>query len=202
MNGGVFHVLGPLGPLGALGPLGPLGPIGAHGFTRNSNGDWNKNGVVQRSVAVKFNTTFTRKFDLYESYDQKYAVAKKDNDCSFYVEATWNPGDTTSRHTYKFISKPEQFVSILLTPMAQLDDFDLNVQFPSSSAGKIQVISDAETYIDHTIVRVPPGTTITVSVELSASFHLLASVYRLYVTGSSEYFPNMDILGTHQVKYQ
>eukprot|EP01125_Pyxidicula_operculata_P021558 TRINITY_DN8354_c0_g1_i1.p1 TRINITY_DN8354_c0_g1~~TRINITY_DN8354_c0_g1_i1.p1 ORF type:complete len:348 (+),score=52.68 TRINITY_DN8354_c0_g1_i1:25-1068(+) len=194
MLGGVFSVLGPLGPLGAVGPLGPLGPIGAHGYTQDSYGQYvDGAGNVQRSVVVPFDKSTSRTYSLYEEYDQDFAAAKTDNDCSFYVEGVWKRGED-SRNTFTFTCNNE-YVTVLVVPLMLADDFDLLVTSPTTMKGS------TSTYVDWAHFKVKAKQPITVKVNLGASANFLQSTYRLYVTGSTSYLNQRDITGNHLVVY-
>ncbi|KAJ4458239.1 hypothetical protein PAPYR_6058 [Paratrimastix pyriformis] len=191
--GGVWSALGPVGPLGALGPLGPLGPVGAHGFATDSNGRYVKGGVEQRSVSVSYQGS-TRTFPLYENYRAEYAQKKTDNDVSFMVEGSMIYGDS---HTYKFTAPTAQFVTVLLTPLAQADAFDLIIS--DAATHKVIASSTETTFINHVVFPAPAGKQLVATVKLSFTGHFPPSMYRLYVTGSTEYIATTDISGKHQI---
>jgi len=119
--GGAATPLGPVGPLGALGPLGPLGPIGAHGFRRDSSGnytgDCNGDGgtAVCREVDVEWTDGGSvRTWPLFENYPESTARAKTDNDTSFMVQGEIaRTGDTD---TFVANSADAQWVTIVAVP--------------------------------------------------------------------------------------
>ena len=195
--GGVWGVLGPVGPLGALGPLGPLGPIGAHGLPQDEDGNYVKEGDVQRAINVPYDGT-ERTYELFETYDEKHATTMADNDTSFMVEGRldyegWYKYETDR---FEFASSQEQFVTILLLPEYQLDDFDLDVL---DAGGQLLAASQSYGLIDWVQLRVPAGTKLEVEVKLYSTQHVLGKRYRLIVTGSTPHFSTTDILGDHQL---
>uniref|UniRef100_A0A6B2L996 Uncharacterized protein n=1 Tax=Arcella intermedia TaxID=1963864 RepID=A0A6B2L996_9EUKA len=198
MNGGIFHILGPVGPLGALGPLGPLGPIGAHGYSRDSNGNYISGGSIQRQVTVPYNSTTSRVFDLYEQYEQSYAYKLTNNDCSFFVHGTWYYGDVPN--VYNWTSQQEQFVSVLLTPIYQLNDFDFTLTIYEHSGSVVQVSSSSTLWIDHVIVKVPAQSRMHIKI-VSPNIFQVYGEYRLYVTGSTSYIDLFDIVGSYQTTF-
>ncbi len=190
---GVWTPLGPIGPLGALGPLGPLGPIGAHGYTANSNGEYTDNSQVKRTYDVDFDGNGNmRTYELYEKYPESFAEAKTDNDTSFMVEGTSSSFEDVD--VYSFTSSVDQFVTIVVVPEAQLDDFDFSIVDANDN---YIATSSAGTYIDWIQVKVPAGTTLKARVKCFYSGHTLASTYRLYVTGSTQYLNESEIAGDH-----
>lgn len=194
-GGGVWSVLGPVGPLGALGPLGPLGPIGGHGYATDSNGRYVSGGTEMRTVSVPYNGT-TRTYELFEKYSESYAENKSDNDTSFMAEGyiAWPYWETDS---YTFTSNEDQFVTIVLVPEYQLDDFDIVVK---DSNGNQIAYSNTFEYIDWIQIEgVAANTELTVEVELAGSWHYASKDYRLIVTGSTQYINSTDITGDHQV---
>ncbi|MBI5549208.1 MAG: hypothetical protein HY901_35435 [Deltaproteobacteria bacterium] len=113
--GGMYAVLGPWGVLGALGPLGPLGPVGAHGFSSTKQGDYvDKDGNVQRTIRTQWSLTEAKDWDLVEDYSEKRARELPDNDTSFLVEGSI--ARTELSDTYRFRSKVDQYVSVLVLP--------------------------------------------------------------------------------------
>ncbi|THB66811.1 MAG: hypothetical protein D6B27_06000 [Gammaproteobacteria bacterium] len=196
--GGVWSVLGPVGPLGALGPLGPLGPVGAHGYATDYDGAYIENGEEVRTVTVDYEGG-ERDYELFENYDEDYAKSKADNDTSFMVEGyiAWPYWETDS---YTFTSGEDQYVTIVLVPEYQLDDFDIVVK---DANGNVIAESNTFEYIDWIqIENVEAGTELTVEVELSGSWHYASKDYRVIVTGSTQYINSTDIAGDHQVSMQ
>ncbi|MBZ4416724.1 hypothetical protein [Myxococcus sp. RHSTA-1-4] len=192
--GGVWTVLGPVGPLGALGPLGPLGPVGAHGYATDSDGRYVHNSVEMRTVSVPYSGS-TRVYGLYEKYTESYAKTKTDNDTSFMVEGyIAYPYDEID--SYPFYSGESQFVTILLTPLYALDDFDLYV---SDQTGQVLAYSSSGPFVDYVQVKVPANTLLVAHVQLYSTGHYLTKDYRLYVTGSTQHINTTDITGNHQV---
>lgn len=189
--GGLFTVLGPVGPLGALGPLGPLGPIGAHGYLADSNGNYVSNGVIYRTVGVPYNDTI-RTYELFEKYTESHAKSMTDNDTSFMVEGEIYP--LSENDTYTFTSNESQFVTILVTPEKEYDDFDLEIL---DSNDNVIATSNRADYIDWVQIQVPAGTTLKARVTLHSTGHFLSKTYRLFVVGSTQYINTTDISGNH-----
>jgi len=180
-----------------LGPLGPLGPIGAHGYHNDSNGQYLDNsGNVVRTFDAPYDTSSKRTWELYEYYTQKFAISFGQNDCSFLVEGIAGEyGDNGD--TYSFTSYYDQYVTILLVPLKQLDDFDMEI----SINGNGLINSNTTLFIEWAQIRVPKNTKITAKVVLSSSGHMLQKDYRLYVTGSSQWFDATNIKGAHIINY-
>lgn len=116
-------------------------------------------------------------------------------------------GDPKDLHSYSFSCPNHQFVSVLLVPVAALDNFDLQGQMMLNDSfayffvvqiGGTTLASDTLTYVDHVISKVEAKQKITAQVHLAQSFQWGSSSYRLFVTGSSTYFQESDILGDHQ----
>jgi len=193
--GGVWTALGPVGPLGALGPLGPLGPIGAHGLGQNSYGQYVQNGYEIRSVEVPYAGS-VRSYELYEKYDERFAREKTDNDTSFMVKGyIAYPYSQTDR--FEFQSQANQAVTIVLTPVAALDDFDFIVK---DEVGKVIAVASTYDYVDFVqLNNVAQGEKLTVEVRLHSTAHYLTKDYRLFVTGSTPYVSTaVPITGNHQ----
>jgi len=192
---GVWTVLGPLGALGAVGPLGPLGPLGAHGFLRDlKTGAYTHKSATMRNVSVPFNPSGAiRVYDLFEDYESDYALRMRDNDCSWMTSTAINTiGDSLN---YTFHSRVPQFITITVVPEAALDDWDLEVFV----GGRLIAWSNSTYYMD--FVQVAPlatPTTFVVNVKLASSGHILSSVFRLFVVGSTEWIATTDITGAHQ----
>jgi hypothetical protein len=192
--GGVWGVLGPVGPLGALGPLGPLGPVGAHGYDTNSNGQYLLNDQEVRAVEVPYEGS-ARTYELVEHYTESYAKSKTDNDTSFMASAyiAWPYSEVD---TYTFTSNSDQFVTVVLIPEYQMDDFDLII---TDENGNVLVDSNSFSFIDWVQIPVEAGTTLKAKVELAGTWHWASKNYRMIVTGSTEYLNTTDISGDHQV---
>lgn len=197
--GGVWTVLGPFGPTGPLGPLGPLGPIGAHGFASDADGNWIRSGdnTAIRTLEVPWENT-TREYELVEMYPEEFAAGMTDNDTSAMITGGISSSDMDTPDRFQFTSRHMQFVTILLTPEAQLDDFDLVIM---DLGGQELARSNSEDYIDWVQLLVPEGMQFEVEVWLAGSGHYFSKNYRLYVTGSTEHFPETYLCGQHQVPY-
>lgn len=194
--GGVWTVLGPLGPLGALGPLGPLGPVGAHGYATASDGRYLNGGSEVRTVTVDYEDSY-RTYELVEKYTESYAKSKTNNDTSFMVEGyiAWPYSETD---TFTFTSAYEQYVTIVLTPQYQLDDFDLVI---TDQYNNVLATSNTGNLIDWVQIKVPANTKLKAKVNLYGSWHYYSKNYRLIVTGSTPYFNSTDITGNHQAAW-
>lgn len=194
-GGGVWSVLGPVGPLGALGPLGPLGPVGAHGYSTDYDGSYIDNSTEMRTADVAYNGG-TRTYELFENYTESYAKSKTDNDTSFMTEG-YIAYPYSEVDSFTFTSNADQFVTIVLVPEYQLDDFDITVK---DENGTVIATSNTYNFIDYVqIADVADGTELTVEVELYDTFHTLTKDYRLIVTGSTGYINSTDITGDHQI---
>jgi hypothetical protein len=95
-----------------------------------------------------------RTYDLVEEYQPDYARALTDNDCSW---MTHSAGLILISDTeqYAFTSAEEQYVTILVVPQYQLDDFDLQVTIDGA-----QVITSANpgsSFVDWIQVKVRAG---------------------------------------------
>jgi len=191
--GGVWGILGPLGPLGALGPLGPLGPVGAHGFETDRAGNYLRKGQVQRTVSVPYGGS-TRTYELFEQYSEERARKMEDNDTSFMV--TGELRDQAEAGRFRFASRESQWVSVLVVPEKQLDDFDLELR---DGAGRKLAVSQSRALIDFVQIQLPAGARIEADVRLRGTAHWLSHTYRLYVTGSTGHFRRTDVRGDHQV---
>ncbi len=197
---GVWAPVGPIGPLGALGALGPLGPVGAHGYSDNTNGEYvDSNNVVKRNVTMWFDAAQTtqRTYELYEVYPEAFAEAKTDNDTSFMAEG--HSSSYSDEDIYEFTSATHQVVTITLVPEKQLDDFDLVIR---DENGNLVAYSDTTTFIDWVQLKVPSGTKLKAYVKCYYSGHTLASTYRLYVNGSTNYINKTEITGDHISTWQ
>lgn len=194
--GGVWTALGPVGPLGVLGPLGPLGPVGAHGYESNVDGQYLNAGEEIRQISINYDGGL-RSYELYENYSEEYAASSENNDTSFMLEGyvAWPYIETD---TFEFISGSEQSVTIVLSPVFSLDDFDLVI---SDASGQVIAVSNTYNYIDFIqLNNIAAGTKLTAKVSLYSSYHSLFKGYRLFVTGSGEYVSSaVPISGDHQV---
>jgi hypothetical protein len=127
--GGVFAALGPVGPLGPLGPLGALGPIGAHGYRRESTGEYVPRSGEQchdapegaeeapcRLIDVPWDDSEVRTYELVERYTESHAASMSDNDTSFMVDGEIADGEPDDR--FEFTSRDAQWVTIVLTPIS------------------------------------------------------------------------------------
>src|SRR5262245_42571465 len=113
-GGGEWTSLGPLGALAPLGPLGPLGPVGAHGYRRDSHGNYTSGSAVKRTINVDY---APHTFELFEMYDEDTAKSDAPNDTSFVALGEAPRGETDS---YEIKSRYDQFVTILVVPEKQL----------------------------------------------------------------------------------
>lgn len=141
---GPFSILGPYGPMGPAGVFGPLGVLGGHGCRRNHLGEflcpvndkkqWDLDSSqfeVLREIPVLYDDgQIYRTYELYEHYEQSYALSKTDNDTSFWVR-----GNSSNQcgpmqdcdDTYTFTSSHNQCVTVLVTPLNEWNDFDFFV---------------------------------------------------------------------------
>lgn len=76
-------IFGALGVAGALGPLGPLGlgPIGAHGFARDTDGNYlNSEGKTVRNISIAWDEFTSRIYSLVESrrFNRNQSIASFD----------------------------------------------------------------------------------------------------------------------------
>ncbi|KAL9657475.1 hypothetical protein ABK040_016742 [Willaertia magna] len=125
---GLWSVLGPIGPLGALGPLGPLGPVGAHGYGRNTDGDYvDENDNIQTTISAVWDDNTSKQWPLYEDYTRSRAIElgkKGQLDTSFMVSATGN----LSEDVYTVSVKEPQYLTILVTPAILAKNFNVQVR--------------------------------------------------------------------------
>jgi len=185
---GIWSVLGPIGPLGPLGLLGPLGPIGAHGYRRNSGGDFvDKNGRIVTSVTIPYNSTSERSYPLFEYYSSTHAKELSQQgllDTSFMVE-----GDvviSTRIDEYSFTSNDyPQYISVVVTPGYSLDNFNLTL----INDDTVITYSALTTFVNWIQVYVQEKTTFTVKVSLAYTAQFLTHPYRLFVVGSTSFIP-------------
>jgi hypothetical protein len=187
--GGVWTVLGPLGPLGALGPLGPLGPVGAHGFAPDRGGRFMNGDRVVRTIRTSY---AAEPFELVEMYDEDTARTVAP-DTSFVALGELPRGGVDQ---FPAKSLRDQFVTVLVVPEKQLDDFDLVIK---DATGRVIAQSSSASYIDWIQLQAPRGGRMTIEVSLAASGHWLGKTYRLYVIGAGSRFNATDITGDHQL---
>jgi hypothetical protein len=227
--GGVWTVLGPVGPLGPLGPLGALGPIGAHGFSTDDLGNYlDDAGELVRTVDVPWDEDETRTYELFEQYEEEYALSLSDNDTSFMVS-----GGTSNQDEYQLVSSSAQFVTVavvpesasmflpqamgvlfaaasigydepVVAPISSLttDDFDLELL---DESGKVVAASASRKFPDWIQMVVPKGKVLRARVSLHSTWDTfgasrISGRYRLIVTGSTKHIGKTDIRGDHQIK--
>lgn len=119
--GGILHTAGNAGPMGPLGIAGLLGPNGAHGYARNSSGDYiDRSGVVQKSV-----TLAKKKFDLYELYRLEKLNLSNVLDTSFAIRGEIDRDDQIE---VKVKSKTTQWIHVLAVNENPFDTFGLHVE--------------------------------------------------------------------------
>jgi hypothetical protein len=188
-GGGVWTVLGPLGPLGALGPLGPLGPIGAHGYEPDDGGRFMNGSRTVRTIKTTYQA---EAFELVEMYDEDTARSVSP-DTSFVALGEVPRG---SVDVFPAKSLRDQFVTVLVVPEKQLDNFDLTIK---DATGRVIAQSKSSSYIDWIQLQAPKGGSMKIEVSLAASGHFLSKTYRLYVVGSGSKFNATDIRGAHQL---
>ncbi len=143
---GIWGVLGPAGPLGALGPLGPLGRNGYGKIVSIDlgTGDYVKSGQIVRTLEP---TGTSRSYDLVELYPRANLVRRQMNparsqfvnDTSFSVDAVdlfcaMGYGSRED-HSYYFLSKREQWVSLVLTNANAYSEFDFEVSIRPDGTG-------------------------------------------------------------------
>ena len=228
--GGVWAVLGPVGPLGPLGALGPLGPVGAHGFAADEAGNYlDDGGEVVRSVEVPWDDEETRGYELFEQYEEEYALSLEDNDTSFMVSGSaWSEADE-----FQLSSSSAQFVTIAVVPESAsmflpqamgvlfaaaaigydeppiaptssftTDDFDLELL---DADGKVVAASASRKFPDWIQIAVPKGKVLRARISMHSTWDTfgasrISGRYRLFVTGSTKHFAKTDIRGDHQIK--
>lgn len=93
-------------------------------------------------------------------------------------------------------SQRDQFVTVLVVPEKQLDNFDLTIK---DATGRVIAKSNSSSYIDWVQLQAPKGGRMSIEVSLAASGHFLSKTYRLYVVGSGSKFNGTDIRGEHQL---
>lgn len=196
---GLWSVLGPLGPLGALGPLGPLGPLGGYstiGLSINSNGEYTKDNRVVRTVTVLYDDSTNRDYELFENYKtSKFAKCVSNQDTSFMVISDlFNSFDIGHVDYYPINSNQDQFVTILLMPSFDLDNWDLAVY---DDSGKLIAASEATTTIDFLILNVSGNTKFYVAARLTSKGMGYFSAYRLFVVGGTSYINKTNSSGNH-----
>lgn len=103
-----------------------LGPIGAHGFLRDlTSGAYVSNGTVQRQLSVEWTSGVSRVWELFEDYEQAFAMRMRDNDASWMVRGTVSA--VGGYVEFPFYSRLPQYVTISVVPEYALDDWDLDV---------------------------------------------------------------------------
>lgn len=189
---GKFAALGPFGPLGALGPLGPLGTLGAHGFAVNSNGEYLKDGVVQRVLSVDYNEKQTRVYELVETYPEAFAKQKTDNDGSFMVLGEIeSKNGSFEKDSFAFVPREDQFIIMAVAPEYSLDQFAIKV----TSAGGQQVLAADRLNQSHVLSFVAhKGQRYHVEITLLQSNHILSKRYRLISTASNVAWTQLSVL--------
>ena len=190
---GLWSVLGPIGPLGALGPLGPLGPVGAHGFERNADGDYTRDGQVVREIEVDFDGAGDRRtWPLFEYYpDADTVLDGPTQDTSFMTRGVLN--SRTRADVYRVRSAVDQLVTILVVPEKELDDFDIAVETPGARI----VANTGYATMDWIQLEAPAGTELQIAIRQYWSGHYLSSSYRLIVVGSGAALGATNISGDH-----
>eukprot|EP01034_Spumella_vulgaris_P023596 gene23596-29832_t len=192
----VWGILGPVGPLGAVGALGALGPIGAHGYKINSNGEYvTKTGAVVLTYTVPYDATTSRVFDLYQNYNAAFAQSHQ-LDTSFMTQDDL-ANSPKSVSSFNFTSSIQQIVSVLVVPgyadgvfaLLTLLNGDGNVIATSDSKDSINFIMFTSQVNEKYTVRVS-----SVSVMPREA---LTSQYRLFVTGSTHYLNQNNLIGTY-----
>lgn len=193
---GLWGALGPVGPLGALGPLGPFGPIGATGFAADSYGNYLSNGNVVREIPVRFDAKTVRTYELYENYEENFAKCIEDQDTSFMVEGSADNLDEID--IYPINSRENQIVTIVVTPVNELDQYDLAVY---DAKGEMVGSSETHGYVETMQLMVSAGTRLYVAVKLTSSLHGLKKEYNLFVTGSTQELNAYNIQGEHVLRW-
>ncbi|MDD2773532.1 MAG: hypothetical protein PHP45_07530 [Elusimicrobiales bacterium] len=178
--GGAWAVFGPAGPLGALGPLGPLGPLGAHGFKAGADGGYYDGEKSVAQVSVPYGNGSARTFGLVEVVTASSAK-KAVNDTSVMILGELDR--TGGMDSFKFISRENQYVSVVAVPEKQLDGFQLKV----TQSGQTLAVSDSATLVNWAHFFIPANAQFTVTVRLGSTAQMLSHTYRLAVTGSTSY---------------
>ncbi len=204
---GMLTVLGPFGPLGPLGALGALGPRGAFAAAIRADGSYFKvlaNGqqevVRYVDVPYKAGSTKTRRFPLMENYPSARAQAfdYMENDCSWFTKGSFSGFGATgkTRQSFKFHSDQDQYVTLVVSPTAQLDSIGIEL-FDGEGVLLARSMEDsAVDYINWLQVKVKKGTQLRVEVILQKSRHMLPSHgYQLHVVGSTQYFNQAPAAG-------
>lgn len=189
---GIFSVLGPIGPLGDMGPLGPLGPIGAHGFLTDEDGNYTNNVTIERTLTVPFNASLNRTYELYEFYTTHGAHCADPPDTSFMARGSSDGVDDV--RYFPLRSRTDQFVSVVLTPVYTLDEFDLALY---NESGGLVAASETLGFVDALQVQMHAGETLYAAVKLRSSGHLAASRFRVSVTGGGDWLTSINAAGDH-----
>ncbi len=178
--GGAWAVVGPAGPLGALGPLGPLGPLGAHGFSIDEYGHYrNQSGRLMKSVSADYDGSRSREFFLFEVVDESSAKNSV-NDTSVLILG--EVARVGGEETFQFESPENGYVTVLVVPEKQLDDFS----FSLISNGLRIAESAARRFINFAHFRVSAGARFQVKVKLRDTDQFLSHTYRLIVLGAPQ----------------
>jgi hypothetical protein len=131
-----------------------------------------------------------------------------DNDTSFMVQGSI--GNSSSEvDAYRFTSREEQWVTVVVVPENGLSDFDLEMTggngqriARSDSDGKQSLgffgITRDGNYIDFIQVKVARGEKLEARVS-AKTVNGAFPTYRLVVVGSTKAFASTDIKGPHQV---
>jgi hypothetical protein len=144
-----------------------------------------------------------------------------DNDCSWMTHSS-NLVLFGDAEEFSFTSREEQYVTILVVPQYQLDDFDLQVTVDGSTV--ITSENPGSSFVDWVQVKVRPGAQIVArtytaspgpvlrfqranSVTTEAKLSLVVPFaywshdYRLYVVGSTSAFTTTPVSGPHIITY-
>jgi hypothetical protein len=188
---GLWGILGPTGPLGPVGVLGALGPNGSHGYTKDKKGNYlTKDKKKVTDISVPFDNNYSREFDLYEFYENKYAMEKKDLDTSFVTKGYLY--DNNLDDEYMINNDQKQIITVLVVPTNLYNHFDISLY---NSKDKLIAKSNSIEYINFIQFTAPKNT----SYILKVSSQDKSNEYMLYVTGSTEYLNEYNISGDHVV---
>lgn len=188
---GLWNILGTTGPLGPVGALGVLGPVGSHGYKTNDNGQYvdSLQNIVSH-INIPFDYTGnTRKFPLYEYYDNDYALNTINLDTSFVTKGKLE--SKTSIDKYSIKNTEDQILSILVVPVNVLDHFNIELD---DANGNVIANSNSKDYINFIILTAPKNNSYTIKVSSNQNS---AYGYFLYVTGSTKYLNKYNISGNH-----
>ena len=98
-------------------------------------------------------------------------------------------------HTYKFTSNEDQLVTIVVTPIAELDDFDLYIY--DEHGNQLAYSVKTNDYVDWVQIKVPAGKKLQAKVRLYSSGHIFFKSYRIFVTGSTSLLKEVNVTGPH-----